>query len=159
MPVAVLAIFVEVEVPKRAGGQVEAGRHRTPARYQQGIPGNDKSALRADPGEGGVAVGLVHPLGAGAVVAPDDLAGLGVEGVDEGPHEGPNAGREVDPPVLDHGAAAGGPRRDKPAIAEDLAIRGAASEAPPQRARGGLEAIEAAVVAREQDRVVGRDGG
>ena len=120
---------------------------------------NRHRPLRRDAGEGVDVVRLLHVDGAVAVVGPEDLASVGVDRVDEDPHERPDARRPVDDAVRDDRGSAGRPRRDEPFVAEDLAIRRPAAPLPEKRPLVGIECVQVAVVGREEELSLPEDRG
>src|SRR5439155_3065080 len=87
-------------------------------------------------------------------VGPDNAAGLRIDRMDKDAHEGPNAGREVDLALVQHGSAAGWPARNEPIVAQNPAPRRPAADLPEQLAFGRTQAIPVAIVGDKVDAII-----
>ena len=84
-------------------------------------------------------------------IGPDQASGLGVKGMQEDSHEGPDSRAKVDLVIVDDGTAASGPGAYEAIISEHPSFVGTPAELPGERAIGGVEAVEVAVIADDED--------
>ncbi|TPW00561.1 MAG: hypothetical protein FD125_3095, partial [bacterium] len=99
------AIVRQPKMDQLARPALEASRHGSAAGNQQFVAGHGQRPLRRHSGEGIGMVRLKTIRRTVAVVGPDQLASLGIERMDEDPHERPDARREIDRAVGDHRSA------------------------------------------------------
>src|SRR5690242_7619814 len=102
-----LAIELMMKILQFAGVTAESGGNTAAVGDQQMLVGGHEVALGGDAAFGARAlVGLIPNKAAGAVVAPEDVAGGGVEGVDVYPFGGPDPGGEINDAAQDDRATA-----------------------------------------------------
>ncbi len=111
-----------------AGLRTSARRNQPRRRCRQMPPRHETRECRT-------IVRLHHVRRTVTAANPQRLAGLGIDRVHEDAHEGPNPGREVKPPVEEHGTAAHRPGGDESLVADDAAIGGTSAHAPGARFR------------------------
>ena len=94
-----------------------------------------------------------------AGVARDDLAGVGVEAVEEHAHEAPDAAGEVNFAVGDDGPPRTAHVSIIPGVAQDRRVRRGGFESPEQPAGGDVERVEVAVVGADEETALFVGGG
>ena len=112
-----------------------------------------KDSLGRYAGERRRSVRLLDVLGSGRVVDPHDRSRFRVQGVNEGAHEGPDAGGVVDLAIGQYRSASGRPGRDQPAVAQHTLVTRCGTVAEDLPAGGQFEAVQKAVVGHQVDPV------
>ena len=137
-------------VPVERGGATPARRH------EQHVPRDRQIALRGHTREARSArVGELDVLHARGVVAPQHLAGRGVQGVGAHAFRGPHAGHRVDHLIDHHHPGPQRPPRDHAPVPQQQVVAGRCAKAPDHLAGAGGQAVHATVVRSHVDPVPG----
>jgi hypothetical protein len=145
---AVVSVLLQMKVLERARMPLETGGDRAACGHEQAFAGHRQISLGRYTAFGfrsRMRLGHVEP--AGLAVLPDDIARGGVQGVQENPFGGPDAGREIDGVFHDDRSAASGPARDDRVIAQHTAVIGTTSKSPQQLAITQANRVQISVIA------------
>ena len=141
------ACRIQLEIKLLARVSIEYGWHRSPARDNQRILGRKQCTLRTNPGKRRCAVGLFDVLRASFVVEPNDVAGLLVESINEGPHERPNTRRKINLVSIDDRPASSWPSGDQSPVSDRAMLKRCGSKPPKQCTGRCVKRIKATIIA------------
>ena len=158
-PGSLAAVAAKVKVLETAGLPVKHTGHAPPRRHQHVVLCHRQVALGCDPAAGKADhVWLIDLDRARAVVAPEHLAGPGIDRVDVDALDGPDTSTEIDDAVTHRGPTAHDPTRDHAPVADDLFSVRACAQLPEQLAVRSRQAIQEPVVAPDKDAALPRAG-
>ena len=146
---AAMPAVPEIKNGQSAAVEIEERGKRPAARYDQVVAVDQQIALRRWPAERHGCVRMLQIKRSATIVHPEHVTGLGIQGVDKNPFERPDAGCKVNAATIDDRTAACRPRRDQPAVANDLARRRRCTPLPDQPAVVNVQAIQRPIIRRE----------
>jgi len=118
-----------------------------PRRHEQQVVPGQEIALRADARHRErPRMWLLEVEGAAGGVLPENLPGVGLQGIDDHALRGPHSRGDVNDPVHDSNTGTQRPARDHALIAQEHLVAGRGAKTPQQLPLGGGQTIEPAVV-------------